>query len=105
MVLNWSWLRSVCRTRWPSGTCRTSIGEATNSALPDCGFEGPGVARRVRHDEAARPVDVHLVGLAAGHHPGDVCPDDAVILTHGLPGNVVPIPDGGLRDAADDFHL
>ena len=27
--VNWSWLRSVCRTRWPSGTCRPSIGEAT----------------------------------------------------------------------------
>ena len=54
MVLNWSWLRTVCSSRCPGGTSSTVSGLTANRALPVGVAELAAVARRVREREAAR---------------------------------------------------
>src|SRR4029453_1573115 len=72
---------------------------------PGLGLEGTRVSRRMWHHKSARPRDVHLIGLAAGHHTCDMPADPAIIVPHASPVNVMAITQRRLGKRSHDRHF
>src|SRR5207342_2843450 len=63
------------------------------------------VSRWMRQDEAAWSGDVDLIALAAGHHPGNVPANVAIVVPHRRPFDAVTITERRLRKSGDDRDL